>query len=592
MLKSPGNHNHFLPLCVGRVANEAASRTGSCFPVDRYRVLTSWHVVRQADAVVQVTWPALDERHDARVELAKPEYDIAILRLSSPTQALVLEFNRVSLPTKFVTFGYRHGETFEGLFSEGTVLGSIRPAREDGPPMLQLQSMSIDRGMSGAPVVVHEGGRWVIGGMVAGLWQSTRGRDQDLAFALTVEAMEATTLAPGRAAEATPQDLQLLNSVLYLASDRYHDGAWGRSFMPREGAFSEDARTPGVHTGKRALSITAWAGTALLRLFGSSAHGYVSESRDFVMQTYLATSGAFGHLYKVASPMPFVEPIETELGNPRHTASALSFLLELDGPSRLLARALSYLLRTSDEDGGWGEGLTRLPNTLATAYVLDSLTKSVEKWPQFASFFEPHESDNVLEMAEQRIEEGLHWLARRQQPDGSWSYLATGQDSPFVPAYSAHVLAFAPQVLAASTRVAARVEQFLSRQIDAVGGVPKEVGSTDIATPSLMIAWGLRRADPTYWELASSLADAGAAALETGVYNSVATMGHIFLILYLAECAPQPAESPMHDELLRIIRAQVSSPRLPDREAAELEASYVRLKDDVGSRLRALRRGV
>jgi hypothetical protein len=352
-----------------------------------------------------------------------------------------------------------------------------------------------------------------------------------MAFAVPSSDLVPVAASPPVRAVLSVEDRDVLRSAALLAEDRFPDGAWGRSFMPPEGEFSHDARTPGAHQGKRALSVTGWAAVALLRVGGPLAQPFASYSRPFMMSSYLPSVGAIGHVHNVQSATPLVQPVSLELANARHTGSVISFLFDVEGPSRVIARALMFLVKEADPDGGWGESHGGGSNTLATSYVVEAISKCLARWDQLVPFLEPDQIDAVRVGAERCLGDALDWLARKQNDDGTWGYMPSATLEANATAYTAHVLAFVP-AMTERPYVGDRLKKLLKSQIQEAGGLPLRRGSRDIATPSLMAAFGLRRTqDPDFMALGDDLLARGAGAMWDDALNPVRTMAYTFFLM-------------------------------------------------------------
>ncbi|MFC7527326.1 trypsin-like peptidase domain-containing protein [Actinoplanes sp. GCM10030250] len=574
MTSSHESPERLLQRAVGKVVNRATNTVGSCFAIDSELVFTSRHVVRDEPRRLVVSFPFSGESQNAVLVHEDEEQDLAILQLSSPSAAYAVPLSSAGPDAPFVTFGYRHADDFDGLYSRGSILGQVTRASGSPKQLLQLQSPSLDRGMSGAPILVQVNGTWTAVGMVAAVWQSPNYRDSDLAFGLPgTQLIKAAATALGPRPEET-YDKRVLWAVSYVLQDRYDDGAWGRSFIPKEGVFSTDARAPGSHSGKRALSVTSWAALALSRVSAGSADAFAAESLPSIMASYLASCGAFGQLHRTVSATPLVEPNDIEIANPRHTGSALSYLIEIQGASRVVARGLEFLVKTAHADGGWGEAIGGEPNTLATAYVIDAMTKCLLAWPSIESFFDHGTGEKLKSDAEQCVDEALEWLARRQRDDGTWLYRGGEHEDPsYAPAYTAYVVAFAPEVLARSSRVRRRFLRFVEEQVESRGGIPRTVGGEELATSSLMVSYGLRRTGVhDLQQIADDLSAIGVKQLDVSA-GTAGTIASVFFLLDYAARSQEPGSA-----VTRAATRLINAYRLATRDAKDRgEDEYVEL---------------
>lgn len=567
---------------VGRVEDSSGEVLGSSWLIDPLRVVTAAHVVRHVDEVV-IRWPESAETRAGRVEQPDEVLDLALVRLERPLFEDLLTLTDHSYG-RFESFGYRHSGDFAGLYATGDMLGEV--TQGDGTRsrrVIQLRSNTIDRGMSGAPVVADLNGSPVIVGTISGIWEADGLRDGDLAFAVPARFARSMFYEPIRPPAMSVVEERVLRAITFLTGDRFDDGAWGKSFRPPEGAFSEDNRSGVTHEGKRALSVTAWAGSALLAVAPTYAYDYVKQSIPFLMSSYIEQRGAFGHIHKAVSSTPFVEPTEHQIANPRHTASSARLLLELDGPSAVVARALRFLVTSSDPHGGWGEGPDLDANTLATAYVCSFLNSCLSRRATFASVFSPGEQAAVWDSLERSLEDGLDWLRRRQQDDGSWTYRRNETGSVLSPAYTAHVVAFAPDVLVRSDAARRRFVEFVERQVAEVEGIPDKHGGSASAARTLMVAYGLSKStDPRLRRFGRVLGDLGTDALDATVTrDSVATIANIFYLLYVGNVAKHLLSDDLTALLAQVLRGMQmtttspgSTARTPMQWLRDLESGF------------------
>ncbi len=169
---------------------------------DNLHVVTCFHVVGTRktgslrQTILEVYFPATQVTRDAKVlqDACDPIRDVAMLRLLEPPPHGV-HLLRPSLFSfsgcRFVSLGFRkakHG--YRGLRAGGTIRGLIEAPESEGGPeeqLLQLYSDEVEKGMSGAPVVVPDLMRVV--GIVA-IGNKTRwNTDTNLAFARPMQAV-------------------------------------------------------------------------------------------------------------------------------------------------------------------------------------------------------------------------------------------------------------------------------------------------------------------------------------------------------------------------------------------------------------------
>jgi S1-C subfamily serine protease len=130
-------------------------------------ILTCYHVIGDnrtnsiTDKVVDIYFPESKSTKSAEVskDLCNSHQDIAFLKLKEalPNKAAVANLsNLINVGNKFISFGFKFRDYFEGLSSNGDIMIETTMKSPDGGAPLevvQLDSYDIDRGMSGAAVL-------------------------------------------------------------------------------------------------------------------------------------------------------------------------------------------------------------------------------------------------------------------------------------------------------------------------------------------------------------------------------------------------------------------------------------------------------
>lgn len=152
-------------------------------------VVTCAHVIESMGGTIRMQFNGSDEIHSAQVI---PDYhrspdkgDIAFLRLENvPVNSVQLQLGTAEHSLSgnpFLTFGYPKVGDVQGVYARGEILGI---AIENGRRLLQLRSMELNNGHSGAPV--WDENRNVAVGMVVSVYKAdANGKLRDTAFAIT-----------------------------------------------------------------------------------------------------------------------------------------------------------------------------------------------------------------------------------------------------------------------------------------------------------------------------------------------------------------------------------------------------------------------
>jgi hypothetical protein len=516
---------------VGQIVEPGLKLTlGSCFPVSETGVLlTCFHVVGDCSTgvvrhkMLTIVWPNLNISIDARVDadISAPHIDIAVLvlvsgKLPDNIAALPLDI-RIFPNAPFISFGYRKAEGFDGLFSRGTIIGEVGDVSQQA--LIQLRSSEIGPGMSGAPLVYEHYHR--VAGVISDYWRTESNHDRDLAFAIPTATVYRNvpglaTNIPGMVAsppacgnrfsknfylsdlsydlEDHRKDISktFIAATALILADQFADGSWARTLWRWSGdAFTKDiAQVEDVKKNrvKKALSVTSWAGQAIFKATGNNRLKSLLFARKYILSHWNNIDKAFGFLYTQHVGTPFITGHDIFIGNPRHTASAAKFLEMMDGLSSQVVDSVNFILRCeSKERGGWGEGREDNPNSLSTAFIIDALLK-ISQAPSLSAFLSP----DINSKLKPGVDRGIAWLAEKQEADtGMWDYENHPNLRPF---YTAHVLAFAPQVAVTYQQVGERaIDSLLSLRQG--GGIPTRIHGDPHLGASAMLAYGLSKID-------------------------------------------------------------------------------------------------
>jgi hypothetical protein len=520
--------------CVAIVCEpENSAALGSCFAVTEDGVfVTCFHVIGNSTTgevihrIVKLAWPKLGIELRATVDpnASRPTADIAILKLiDEPMPKGVHVFTldlRLFPNSEFVSFGYRKATAYKGLFARGIIIGEVADA--EGRAFIQLNTNQIEQGMSGAPIVYQNYHRVV--GIASSFWKSKELQDRDLAFAIpareVVESLPRLSVTiPGmvaipredstgrpKIADISSGRFELFHDVIRTAfikaaililADQFGDGSWARTLWRWSGGpFTKDVAPADIVAKtkiKKALSVTSWAGQAVFKATGNNRLRCLLRARSYIKSHWNAEAKAFGFLYDQQIGTPFIEGNTIFVGNPRHTASAAKFLEMTDGISSEVIDSVEFILSCeSGEYGGWGERQGASPNSLSTAFILDALMK-VSQAPGLSSCIAPQARSTL----NPSIARGIAWLAQNQEIEtGLWDY----ENHPILrPFYTAHVLAFAPQLVAAFPNEGERaIQALLSQKRD--GGIPTHMSGEPHIAATSMLCYGLSKINPQKYE--------------------------------------------------------------------------------------------
>ena len=134
-------------------------------------ILTCYHVIEDLKTQtiiknvrienVHIDFPSKQIKGNANVleKYCKSELDIAFLQLQKklPMEIDITNLNERVFPNReFIGFGFRKDKEFNGLHSDGKIMGKINKKLKDGsdsPPFIQIESNNIESGMSGSPIL-------------------------------------------------------------------------------------------------------------------------------------------------------------------------------------------------------------------------------------------------------------------------------------------------------------------------------------------------------------------------------------------------------------------------------------------------------
>lgn len=521
------NLNDALANQVGQIITDSNAVQASCFPVSPNVVVTCFHAlssINNHETNYYIRWPRLSLKSNATVILdtISPNDDIVFLLLDTPLPAdmklLPLDF-RHTYNGNFLSFGYRKSQHYDGLFSTGNLIGEVRAV--DGRQLLQLQTHSIDRGMSGAPILDLSYGTIV--GMLSEYWATKSSVDNSLAFGIPISRL--ISVRPSISENipelvAVPKNIKsglfeknsthghVVYSIsedelvfactrlaLLVVADQFADGAWGRSLWKETGIkiTTDVADKDYVKTthAKRALSATSWAAQALAKVSGSIYTPSVGQAITFALLHQDKTTYAFGNIYASRSATPFANTI-TFIRSPRHTASGIKLLELGKGINHEVVKGFEFIIRNECQpEGGWGEAIGDPPNTLSTAYVLDTLIKLLQI-PKFKELLSP----DIARLARPSVSRGMAWLIEQRDPDNLWRY---ADSEEYKPMYSANILGFVPQLVTSfydDTIVS--IDALLNLSIQ--GGIPATLNGNAEFTTTALCLYAMLRTDPQRYE--------------------------------------------------------------------------------------------
>ena len=503
---------------VGYVSKSDFSNVlGSCFLVELNIVVTCCHALSCDDSFTDleylVKFPRLNKSFKARVipDEINYEEDIAFLFLNdsfSTDYELTPIGSTHTFGGKFSSFGFMKYRYYDGLFATGEIVDCIMNAA--GQKLLQLKTSGIERGMSGAPVLDLSQG--IIIGMVREYWDSV---DSTLAFATPSDRLISVRPSIISSAIKTPVPvnnlknrifknlseeklvLATMRAALLVCADQFKDGSWGRSLWKETGKITittdiAEKNLVGVTHEKKAISVTAWAAQAIAKSSEITNLQSVKRAAQFAISHQDMRTGAIGNIYVSNSATPLVSKF-TFIRSPRHTASGIKIIELAQGLTRNVIDGCEFIIENECRaEGGWGESIGDPPNTLSTAYVLDSLIKLLEKNSNLKSRLSEYASNSIRPA----IKRGQAWLIRQRGSDFLWDYMSV---SALKPMYSAFILAFVPQMSKDYyEEIIESIESLLGLSVN--GGIPSLMtGEPDTLTTALCI-YAMLRVNCGYFE--------------------------------------------------------------------------------------------
>lgn len=508
-----------LSFFVGKLCDSHNSALASCFPVSNDLVVTCYHAIKGDDTffIVWKTASNIIVRQAKSIEdYLSENADIAFLQLSEPLPKSFFIFQLGFHWTEggsFQTYGFRKANYYDGLSASG-ILRTETQKINTYTKLIQLDCRDIDKGMSGAPVLDTTYNTVV--GMVCEYWDTQSSTDSSLAFAVpTSELINVNASIKSAVPElnAAPKYTEsgkfkrTLSSTEFLdvedqyifacsrmavivAADQFEDGSWGRSLWKETGikytTDVADKHTVQTTHVKKALSATSWGAQALAKALNSSAIPSVRKAVEFVFAHQDHESAAFGNIYTTTSAFPLVNN-RRFIRSPRHTASGIKLLELANGLNLDTVRGFEFLIKNQCDDGGWGEAIGDVPNTLSTAYVLDAIIKLNQ-----ISTLKQMLSASVRNRVKPAINRGMAWLIEQRNERNLWIYEGA---SKYAPLYSAYVLGFVPQLANDYyDEVVVSLNSLLALRIN--GGIPAAFdGKADFTTTCLCL-YAMLRIDP------------------------------------------------------------------------------------------------
>jgi hypothetical protein len=165
-------------------------------------ILTCYHVVEDVKSgtihkTVHISLPSAPDIKRLASPLEKyydSELDIAFLQLqeSFPDNVTVADLGEMVSPThSFVGFGFRKAREFNGLHSNGGIMGKINKIitgdSTSSPSLIQLESKQIAPGMSGSPILDTKINRVI--GIVSERYRTQGDMDKDLSLGIPVDSI-------------------------------------------------------------------------------------------------------------------------------------------------------------------------------------------------------------------------------------------------------------------------------------------------------------------------------------------------------------------------------------------------------------------
>ena len=186
---------HTIEYSIAAIVDENGRFHGTGFLVAERHVLTCAHVVEKAggrEAVLTIHFHHNGETVSATVaeDGWHEDLDVALLQLAdAPPDTANIAPLAAAEPCDehpFTTFGYPALGSYRGIKGSGTIKGVVR--KDNGRFMLQLTSMEVAQGFSGAPVFDEV--RQRVTGMVVEVYNArSSAKLRDTAFALPLDAI-------------------------------------------------------------------------------------------------------------------------------------------------------------------------------------------------------------------------------------------------------------------------------------------------------------------------------------------------------------------------------------------------------------------
>ena len=513
-----------LSFFVGKLSDSHNLALASCFPVTNDLVVTCYHAIKGEDTFF-IAWKTTSNIivRQAKIieDYLSEDADIAFLKLNEPLPKSFFIFELGFHWTEsgpFQTYGFRKANYYDGLSASGILRTETQKVNAH-TKLIQLDCRDIDKGMSGAPVLDTTYNTVV--GMICEYWDTQSSTDSSLAFAVpTSELINVNASIKNVVSElnAAPKYLESgkIKSASYptkvldiedqyifacsrlaviVAADQFEDGSWGRSLW-KETEIKYTTDVADKHTVqtthvKKALSATSWGAQALAKALNSSAIPSVRKAVEFMVSHQDHESAAFGNTYATTSGYPLVNN-QRFIRSPRHTGSGIKLLELANGLNLDAVRGFEFLIKTQCDDGGWGEAVGDAPNTLSTAYVLDSIVKLNQ-----ISMLKQMLSAPIRNRVKPAINRGMAWLIEQRNERNLWTYEGA---SLYAPLYSAYVLAFVPQLANGYyDEVLASLNSLLALKID--GGVPAAFGREADFTTTCLCLYAMLRIDPEKYRI-------------------------------------------------------------------------------------------
>jgi predicted transcriptional regulator len=169
-------------------------------------ILTCYHVIEDQRnntiyKTVHISFPSISSNSrikthaEVKEQYCNPSLDIAFLQLNEkkPDGIIAAELSEktVSPTHSFIGFGFRKAREFNGLHSDGNIMGTTNKKLKDGntssPSLIQLESKKIAAGMSGSPILDTKINRII--GIVSERYRTQDDIDNDLSLGVPVESI-------------------------------------------------------------------------------------------------------------------------------------------------------------------------------------------------------------------------------------------------------------------------------------------------------------------------------------------------------------------------------------------------------------------